>query len=310
MFHIHNGTSTTNTLREFGFPGEHFAFQEVLMAGPTPAGLSSNEWLDLRAMFLCEEYDLKLDDCKSDLLKQEATLQRFSEHDETVLWFEHDLFCQINLIYLLDWFSKQSLDKPRLSLICIDEFSGVKDFRGLGQLTGEQLASLFDGRHEVTEQELRLASRAWAGYCSANPEAIERLLEEGSSALPFLESALRRHLARFPSTTNGLGRIENQALEFISDGAKSFKSLFVRFAAAEPVYGLGDLQLWSELKRLARCREPLINVTGVDGVNRFNEASFDLTDTGGAVLAEERDFIEINGIDIWLGGVHLGDETL
>jgi hypothetical protein len=310
MLHIHNGDSTATTLREFGFHGEHVAFQEVLMAGPTPASLSGDKWMDVRAKFLSEEYDLKLDDCKSDLLKQEATLQRFSEYDEIILWFEHDLFCQINLIYLLGWFSKQPLDKTRLSLICIGEFPGVKDFRGLGQLTGEQLASLFDGRHEVTEQELRLASRAWAGYCSANPEAIERLLEEGTSALPFLESALRLHLARFPSLRNGLGRIENKALELISEGATGFKSLFPRFAAAEPVYGLGDSQLWNELKRLANGREPLLNINGMADSNHFNDASFELTETGRAVLAGERDFIEVNGIDRWLGGVHLGDETL
>jgi hypothetical protein len=64
------------------------------MAGPTPASLSGDKWMDVRAKSLSEEYDLKLDDCKCDLLKQEATLQRFSEYDEIILWFEHDLFCQ------------------------------------------------------------------------------------------------------------------------------------------------------------------------------------------------------------------------
>ncbi|HJZ66839.1 MAG TPA: hypothetical protein VKF81_01755 [Blastocatellia bacterium] len=308
MFHIHNGESTANTLREFGFQGEHIAFQEVLMAGPTPGGLSSDEWLDLRARFLSDEYELKIEDCISDLLKQEAALLRFFEHDETILWFEHDLFCQVNLIYLLDWFSKQSLEKTRLSLICVGEFPGVKDFRGLGQLTGGQLASLFDGRHEVTAQELSLASRAWAAYCSADPEAIERLIREDTSALPFLASALQLYLARFPSVRNGLGRIENKLLELISDGATSFNSLFVRFVAAEPVYGLGDLQLRCELKRLAKGREPLINVTGVDRGTRFHEASLELTDTGRAVLAGKRDFIEVNGIDLWLGGAHVQDQ--
>src|SRR5438128_1455699 len=150
LLHIHNGESTARTLREFGFPGEHSAFQEVLMAGPAPGGVSPDEWLATRTKHLAEAYDLTLEDCRNNLLKQEAVLQRFSEHDEIILWFEHDLFCQINLIYLLDWFSKQSLGKRSLSLICIDKFGGVEDFRGLGQLTGEQLASLFDGRHQVT----------------------------------------------------------------------------------------------------------------------------------------------------------------
>lgn len=315
MFHIHNGDSTANTLREFGFPGEHVAFQEVLMAGPTPAGVSSNEWLDVRARFLSEEYDLKLDDCKSDLLKQEARFQRFSEYDEVILWFEHDLFCQINLIYLLDWYSKQPLDKARLSLICIDEFSGVKDFRGLGQLTGEQLASLFDGRHEVTERELSLASRAWSAYCSSDPEDIARLLDGDTSALPFLEKALQLHLARFPSVSNGLGSIENKALELVSTRPIAFKSMFPKFASAEPVYGFGDGQLWCDLRRLAKAREPLISVSGLgdeDGAllsNLFHEALFELTEVGREVLAGERDFVEINGIDLWLGGAHLSDES-
>ncbi|WP_256831125.1 hypothetical protein [Paenibacillus sp. Pae15] len=30
-------------------------------------------------------------------------LERYREHDEVVLWFEHDLFDQTLLIYLLQW---------------------------------------------------------------------------------------------------------------------------------------------------------------------------------------------------------------
>jgi hypothetical protein len=254
------------------------------MCGPTPAGLSPDEWREVRARFLSEEYEQELEDCKNDLLRQEATLQSFVEHDETILWFEHDLFCQINLIYLLEWFSKQSLEKTRLSLICIGEFPGVRDFRGLGQLTGEQLALLFDGRYQVTEQLLSVANRAWTAYGSANPEAIELLLEEDTSAMPFLATALRAHLARFPSVTNGLGRIESKALELISEGGTDFKTLFVKFAAAEPVYGLGDAQLWCELKRLAKGKEPLIKVSGIADGKRFHDASFELTEKGKSVL--------------------------
>ena len=174
------------------------------MEGPTPGGLSPDEWVGVRVGFLANAYELKLENCEKDLRGQEAWLSRFAEHDETILWFEHDLFCQINLIYLLDWFSKQSMGKTSLSLICIGEFPGVGDFRGLGQLTGEQLASLFDGRHDVTAPELRLAARAWSAYCLPDPGEITGLLEEDTSAMPFLRHALRLHLMRFPSVKNGL----------------------------------------------------------------------------------------------------------
>jgi hypothetical protein len=311
MLHIHNGDSAANTLKEFGLQGEHFAFQEVLMTGPTPHGLSPDEWRKVRAKFLADEYELKLGDCERNLLAQDETLRGFSDHEEVILWFEHDLFCQINLIYLLDWFSKQSLGKTKLSLICIGEFPGVEDFRGLGQLTGEQLATLLDARHEVTQAELSIACRACAAYCSPSPEEIVRLLGEDTSAMPFLGNALRLHLRRFPSVANGLGRIEHAALELISSGTIEFKSLFPRFAQSHPDYGLGDAQFWNELRHLGEAKEPVIAIAGLDEPgrafksNRYYEASFELTEAGRKVLAGERDFVEINGIDLWLGGVHL-----
>lgn len=313
MLHIHNGDSTAGTLREFGFPGEHKAFQEVLSEGPTPGGLPPDEFLRIRARFLAEAYELKPDKAEQDLFDQQIWLRRFVDHDETILWFEHDLFCQATLIYLLDWFSQRLSDQDKLSLICIGEFSGIDGFRGLGQLSGEQLASLFDNRHEVSESELSLGSKAWAAYCAATPEDTLRLIESDTSAMPFLERALRLHLSRFPSKTNGLGRIENKALELISRGAVAFKSLFPRFAREEPDYGLGDAQFWSALRVLENATIPLITISGSDtdrggfDPNKDMDASLELTDAGRAVLEGKRDAIELNRIDRWLGGVHLVD---
>jgi hypothetical protein len=311
MLHIHNGESTAGTMREFGFPGEHKAFQEVLSEGPTPGGLQPDEFLRTRARFLAETYELKPDKAEQDLFDQQIWLRKFSDHDETILWFEHDLFCQANLIYLLDWFSQRLSDQGKVSLICIGEFPGIDDFRGLGQLSGEQLASLFDNRHEVSKSELSLASKAWAAYCSATPEGILGLIDSDTSAMPFLERALRLHLSRFPSKANGLGSIENKALDLISRGAVAFKTLFPRFASEEPVYGLGDSQFWSALLLLENATVPLItirgSVTANEGIksNRYLDASLELTAMGRAVLEGKSDAIEINGIDRWLGGVHL-----
>src|SRR5262245_54120075 len=115
MLHIHNGDSTAGTLREFGFPGEHKAFHEVLMEGPTPGELSPAEFLHIRAGFLADTYELKIEKAERDLREQDVWLTKFAEHEETILWFEHDLFCQVNLIYLLDWFSRQSIKNHKLS---------------------------------------------------------------------------------------------------------------------------------------------------------------------------------------------------
>src|SRR5207253_5600508 len=122
---------------------------------------------------------------------------------------------------------------------------------GLGQLNQQQLASLFPQRRAVTEAQLSLGSKAWQAYSSPNPQKIEGLLASDTSALPFLKGALIKHLQRFPSVRNGLGRIENLGLELIAAGQKEFDKLFREFGNAEPTYGFGDAQLFNEQKRLA-----------------------------------------------------------
>ncbi len=311
MLHIHNGDATADTAKLSALPGEHFAFREALIEGPTPAGLDNAEWKRVRAQHLSEAYGVDLEQSERELAEQENKLATFVEHEEIVLWFEHDLFCQINLLYLLNWFSLRDLRKTKLGLVCIGEFSGVADFRGLGQLTPEQLASLFPGRTEVRVADLQLASSAWQAYCSPNPTAIEELLKTDTSALPFLKGALRAHLKRFPSVKNGLGALENTGLKQVHGGKNRFIDLFAAAGDAEPIYGLGDAQFWLTLKRLNKGSEPLLllaNGNEIDGkldADKVRDLTFEVTEQGRSVLAGRADFVSLNGIDVWLGGVHL-----
>ncbi len=313
MLNIHNGDSTAGTMREAGYPGQHFAFREALATGPTPQGLSKDQWIEVRATHLAGEAKSDADEIKRDLAAMESLLSNITGHEEVILWFEHDLFCQINLVYLLDHFARQAARQFRLSLICIGEFPGVPNFRGLGQLTASQMASLFDKRHTVTEAELSLAQAAWAAYCSPDPPDIEGLLSSDTSALPFLRGALGQHLTRFPSVRNGLGHAENKLLDLIANGISNCGSLCPAFFDAEPAYGLGDTQIHNDLKRMADATQPLIRLDGFDDSARTNawlKAKCSITETGRRVLTGQADFVELNGIDLWLGGAHLTNDTL
>jgi hypothetical protein len=310
MLHIHNGDSSANTAKESNMPGEHLAWRESLIFGPIVRGLREAEWRTLRARHLAEAYDLKFEDCEKNLREQQEALSRFSDHEEVVLWFEYDLFCQLHLIYLLDWFARQELRTTKLSLICVGSFPGIDDFRGLGQLDSQQLASLFPERHPVTPAEFKLASKAWVAFSSPDPRDVATLLAGDSDMLPFLQPALRKHLERFPSAYNGLGLIENKALELIASGASQFGEMFPAFGKAEPTYGLGDAQFWLLLQPLAETAQPLLTISNGDShmpssSSDFIKASFALTEKGHSVLRGEEDFIALNSIDTWLGGVHL-----
>lgn len=315
MLHIHNGDSSAGTAKKSNIPGEHLAWREALVCGPTPGGLSGPEFRGLRARHLAEAYGIKVEKCEKDLRAQEAALSGFSEHEEVVLWFEHDLFCQVHLIYLLNWFAQRELTETKLSLISVGEFPGVEGFRGLGQLNEEQLASLFPQRQEVSQSQLQLGSKTWHAYSSPDPAELSSLLDTDLSAIPFLKRALSKHLQRFPSTTNGLGRIENAGLELIAKGYGKFKSLFPAFARRESEYGFGDAQLYLEMKRLADASTPLLTLSNAargatnDPAQIFL-SSFEITEHGKAVLEGNEDFVRRNGIDQWLGGVHLeGNEA-
>jgi hypothetical protein len=297
-------------LKESNIAGEHFAFREALIAGATPQGLSNEEWLKIRAKSLTDDYTVDYQKCYNDLLQQQETLSKIGNHEEVILWFEHDWFCQLHLVYLLQHIAEMNLPQTVLSLLCINEFPGKENFRGLGELNSEQMASLFDKRTVVTVAQKQLARQVWQGYCSPTPETLASLLHQDTSALPFLKAALQKHLAQFPSTQNGLGMIENRALQLLQDGHKNFSKLFPAFGKAEPVFGLGDAQFWNILKRLAQATEPalLIDVKDIDQAMKadaFLQASIQITKFGEDVLSGVKDFIHTNGINQWLGGVHL-----
>jgi hypothetical protein len=315
MLHILNGFSTEGTLRQSGISGDFFSFRDALIAGPSPSGLDDNAWRRTRAAYLSQSYGVAYEECERDLFRQSDTLSSFTDHDEVVLWFEHDLFCQLNLLYLLNWFRNVELGNTKLSLVNIGAFPGRENFRGLGELTPDELESLFPERQSVSNAELQLAEMAFQAFCSPDPTSIEGLLQRDTSPLPFLAQAFQAHLKRFPATKNGLGQVENTSLELIDRGHEKFGDLFLKFMAAESVYGLGDAQLWLALVGLANAKDPLVVARNGSGVPRPGDeiglnTEFHLTSTGKKVLEGKADFVKLNEIDEWLGGVHLQGNQL
>ena len=307
MLHILNGESTEAILAQTAIRGDRFSFRDALIAGPAPA-VNGSKWRRLRAEHLANAYGVAVDKCEGELTRQQEVFESFSNFEEVVLWFEADLFCQANLLYVLDWCSHRERGS-KLALICLDGFPGRPHFRGLGELTPEQLASLFAGRVEVTSSQLELAARAWQAYRSEDPRELEQLLQAGTSALPFLNGALRLQLTRFPSTRNGLNRIEKTVLELVSRGATRFVELFSQFVEAEPDYGLGDAQFWNVLQCLTQGAAPLL--TNRTEASSMLESSLEITEAGHTVLSGGADKVTLNGIDEWLGGVHLlGHENI
>ena len=306
MLHVLNGDATRLPLEQAGVPGEFSVWADALHAGPVPAGLSADELRRVRVAYFAARHALPATDALAMLESWDAALDSFARHDEVVFWFEHDLFDQLILIRHLQWLSTVARAGTRFSLICIDNFPGVHRFTGLGMLTPAQLASLLPLRHEITEAEIDAGRTVWDMYRSPDPLPLQALMVEGIPALPFLAGALRRHFEDYPWTRDGLSRTERQMLEALAGGLETFSAVFKASQHREERVYMGDTTFRAILGDLASARHPLVLMEGSDAT-RTEDLRIRITDAGREVLGGQADHVRLNGIDRWMGGVHLDE---
>ena len=359
--HITNGSSAGDTLQTF-VDGQVVLTHDVLHEGPAPH-VEGDAWHATRARFLADTYDPNVDAIRADLARVDRTIadqarsaSLSGDRDAIVLWFEHDLFDQLQLIRNLDLLVRLKADTTygnagdttsvasgfsrTVSLICIDRFPGVERFIGLGQLTADQLASLYPSRKPVTAGQYAIASEAWDAFRSPDPMALVALalrltppfeslraalssvegpdttvdaatvVDGVPNGLPFLRDAVLRLLAEYPSTTNGLSRTEQLALRALSEAPMTGGALFAATQRHEPRPFMGDSTFYDIVRGMAAARVPLVDLQqSANGQRDLREEPLAITQAGRDVAAGRRDHVALNGIDRWKGGVHLvGDD--
>jgi len=309
MLHVTNGDHAVTQLRAAGIEGDVLPWRDVLHDGPVPDGLSEEELRAVRADFIAGDGSAARETIQREFAERDASLERFRDHDEVVLWFEHDLYDQLQLLQLLDWFSGRPLGRTRLTQVASDQY--------LGLMEPDEMRRRFAGREPVRPEQIALGREAWAAFRAPDPRALERLIARGDAALrplPFLRAALRRHLEELPDTRSGLSRIERQALEAIAAGAAPLREVYpaAHHRREDAIY-LGDSSFANYLEALSGEETPLVTFDDGSRVRRsagdddraFWERRVVLTDAGRAVLAGAEDRVRLLGIDRWLGGVHL-----
>jgi len=303
MLHLLNGDAVLPAMRSAGLPGECAVWGDVLWEGPLLPDVTPEEQRLARATwFAWPEGDLR-----ETLRMAEAwdrAIEGAARHDEVIIWLEHDLHDQFQLLHHLAWFARQP--HPRLTLICISEFPGVVPFHGLGQLRSDQLATLFPTRQPVTPAQLDLGRRGWQALHEPSPLALERFGRGDTTALPHLGAAIRRFLEEYPDTRTGLSRTERMILEALSQGASGPGELFLALQRREERVFMGDYSFWRILHALGSGPEPLVRLIPEPVPGQvLPRGGASITEAGRAVLAGRKDRVALLGIDRWLGGVHL-----
>ncbi|MBN2981051.1 DUF1835 domain-containing protein [Cohnella algarum] len=310
MLHIVNGDHVGDKLKQGNVQGDVLVWREIYPVGPAFENMDGKNERLFRAAYLERTLGIPASEYIKSCESQERCLRDFRKYDEVVLWFEHDLFDQTMLSFLLSWFAKQPLGSTKLNLLCIGEYPGVTPFRGLGQLTTEQLETLSGTWRRIGKEELRLGGEIWEAYASPDIEKHIGILRSDTSALPFANAAFAMHLARLPSPVNGLGIVEQTALELVANGTQSPSALFKEAGERLHELGMGDLEFRYRLRTMAEPPHALLEVEGPDSFfdgsdkrSSGRNGRVSLTKMGQEVLAGERDWAREKGLEERYGGL-------
>ena len=295
---VTNGESVARTLKEGGLADVVIAWRDILHDGPVPA-LPPARLRKVRAAHLAAAHQLNASEVEAHLAADDAALRRHASHDLT-LWFEADLHDQLQLIQVLSRLGRY-VKRPRVRMISIGEHPDRARFGGLGELTAAQLETLRPLARPITSEGIELATRAWQAFTASEPSALVALAGVVSGELRYVGDAVSRLLQEYPSASDGLSLTQRRILLAVDRGAGTFAEVLRAHWRTEQHPFLGDRGCMAELHRLAAADSPALSAS---------DGRYALTDFGRNLLAGAVEWVKINGIERWIGGVHLtGRET-
>ena len=301
---ITNGDSAVQIMQQAGIEGELLPWRDVLHEGPVPAGLSLQEMSEVRANYIADQNWSKREDVRQWFQYRDDLLTRFREFDQVVLWFEHDLYDQLQLIQILAWFATQDLENARIFIICTDNY--------LGHLNPQEMSELQNHAQALTYEQITIATTAWQTFTMNTPLEWQNLLQQDTACLPFLAGAVKRVLQEYPNAQTGLTLTQKQALQALQTSPLPPGQLFAAYQQSEERRFMGDTVFWGYLSQMLEGEKPLIVLP--EGKTLTLPSSPDqllsITDHGLQVLKGEQCWEGLKQINRWIGGVHLTPENI
>jgi hypothetical protein len=289
LLHITNGDSFTERLHTLKLKGEVITWREMLCEGKTLTNVGSESFWKTRFEFLNKNYKVSKKWFIEKTLKEYRSLCNHKQQDHIVLWFEYDLFCQVNMLAVISWL-KSHRKYAEISLVCSGKEDESEHLYSLNELNDEQLKTLYQNRKVLTQDDIEYADYVWQLYCSDNPMRLENLSDFKNYQFHYLDDAIKSHLHRFPSIKNGLNAMENNILQLSIDKKPTTKKeLLGTILKNQGLLGFGDSQYERAITRL----KPLFS--------SFNPVR--VTKKGKEILESKTSYYScLRDNDVYLGG--------
>ena len=286
---ITNGDSAADLLTEAGIGDQVLPWRDILHEGPIP-NADDDLFGMMRAKFLADGNSENEASIQRDFKHRLATIKKHTDFERIELWFEHDLYDQLQILQILDMLSRHG----RVNNVFI-----VQAPTYLGMQTPDNIGRFEELGLPVLDRMFAFATKAWEAYVDGGPEAVDILRREPIPGFPFMEMALLRALQELPGP-EGISRTERQILYSLNRGANRPGMLFAQVQNMEEAIFLGDLSFFRILSGLQYCPRPAISglpqafkakiMSDGDQRKEFITSALNLTDFGKKVLSGQRGF--------------------
>lgn len=241
MIQILNGDALAKRFPS-SIPGEKIIVREALISGPVKAD-SLEEFWKIRDKFINENYP-----DASDLDYPKLSVSEFEKilnlppDSKIYCWFEEDLFCQVNLwfvIYLLH-------NHPGDVFLVLPYADSPYHFSSLSEL---DLVDSFESKaHFLNVKERKILETLWQHFQNERIFEALQIGELFKVRFPFLKQAIEAWRDMIP-VGDYPGKPKATLLEIQEKfQTVEFEPIFTEFQKQLPIYGFGDLQV----KRLLR----------------------------------------------------------
>ncbi len=234
--HILNGDALKEQFPD-SINGETIVARECLIDGPV-SGETLEDFFSVRSNYLNNQYSGIQPDYSEDVVPEFVKITELSEESIVNLWFEDDLFCQLNFWFCCSLISEYASPKQ---VFLVRPHTNLQ--YGFGGLDSNGLVKAFQSRVELSPKDIELFSTLWKLYRKNEHAEILSLSENSADRFPFLQAAAQANLDRFPDD-DSLPRPQKTLLKIMNElKTDKFGPVFQEFHKRESIYGFGDLQV-------------------------------------------------------------------
>src|SRR5688500_4821089 len=208
--HVLNGDALAY---KFPVEGQVVVAREAMVDGPVQADSIEAFW-KLRADYLTETYlEDESPQYYKDVKEEFEKLLSLESATGINLWFEHDLFCQVNMWFVINYLVQNKIDFPFYRVMPSPDIADI--WSGFGRLTNADLRRCYELRRKFGKEDIELGTALWKAYSTSDLVTLQKLSLRTSACFPLLEEACNAHLQRFPLKD---GRPQRRLKQIIKSG--------------------------------------------------------------------------------------------